>query len=991
MRFQSATQGQSSRRLRLAGASVLALVTMGLATATAAQAQAAQADAKPGTGASAQSTTSELGAKGTPVDGALPRDGSGTQTAVPADQAATIAQPDTTAATGAGGDEIVVTGLRQSLATAQAVKFNSDQFVDSITATDIGKLPDKNVSEALQRISGVQIDRNYGEGSNIQIRGLQQVKTELNGRDVFGGSGGRSLNFEDVPSELLAGVDVYKNPSSKEIEGGIGGLVNLRTRMPFDEKGFVVAASMGANYYDLAEDARFNGSALVSKTWQNTGIGDFGILVDVSTFDGVFRRDQATIEPYVDVTDVPGRVGQVSSVPDGAGIQVTEGNRRRRGYYAAMQWEPASNLQFYGTFFRSQYNLYTPNYSSFVTRGTDTSGLANLTPNGTFTFADDGSFVSGGYAGLIPAYSQPPYVNTALSLGDNTQVAFSKTVTTDYAGGVKWQPTERLHLNLDLQYVRATASVQSYTAFAQKDLASYNIDLSGDLPQIVFGGVAGGASNDTLSAYRVTALMDHQESSVATQKAARFDLEWDFDDSLLTSLQAGIRYTDRDAINRSTPYNWSSATNSSLTLDNAAVSGVVSPYSTLFGGDGTNIVGAVPYVSASLFDNAAAAFQSIVGRGLTSFTDQDINTQREKTYTGYAMAYFKFDAGLPIDGNIGVRVVKTDNEAVGSTRLTYRDSLAATGNSITVDQPFSATQEYTKVLPSINARAHITDRLQVRGAASKGLSRPNFADLRAIRTLSLNYTATTNTDGTAGPFVYTGATGSGGNPNLKPLTVDQADMSLEWNASRTTFLYGTVFYKKLTNYTTTRVFDVDYVVPGQGTQSFSYTALVNGTKGTVKGAELGGNTFFDFLPGPLAGLGIQANVTYVDSNAPGNGGVLANGDPVPTQLERLSKWSYNLVGLYEKYGFSARAAYNWRSKYLDTIASNGTGAIPIYYRSYGQLDASIGYNFNPKVSVTIDAINLTKTRYDSYQYYETNPRNYELNDRRFGLTFRMRN
>ena len=216
-------------------------------------------------------------------------------------------------------------------------------------------------------------------------------------------------------------------------------------------------------------------------------------------------------------------------------------------------------------------------------------------------------------------------------------------------------------------------------------------------------------------------------------------------------------------------------------------------------------------------------------------------------------------------------------------------------------------------------------------------------------------------------------------------------MALEWNASRTTFLYGTVFYKKLKNFTTSRLFNVDYDVPGQGTRSFQYTALVNGTKGTVKGAEIGGNTFFDFLPGPLSGLGLQANATYVDSDAPGNGGVLFNGDPAPTQLERLSKWSYNLVGLYEKYGFSARAAYNWRSKYLDTTAGNGTLNVPIFYRAYGQLDASVSYNFNPKVSVTVDAINLTKSRYDSYQYFETNPRNYELNDRRFGVTFRMRN
>jgi TonB-dependent receptor len=1001
-------------RLLLTGASVLSLVAV-------AAPAVAQDVGKPGEDAPAQSSGGATagGEKGTPSNGALPRDGSGTQAAVPPSQADTVEQTatagDTAAAAGDTADQdIVVTGLRQSLATAQALKFNSDQFVDSITATDIGKLPDRNVAEALQRVSGIQISRSYGEGQGIAIRGLTQVKTELNGRDVFGGSGGRALSFEDVPSELLAGVDVYKDPSAKEIEGGIGGLVNLRTRMPFDEKGFLVSASMGANYYDLAKDARFNGSALVSKTWENTGIGDFGVLVDVSYFEGVFRRDQATIEPYVPVTGVPGYAGQTLTMPDGAGIQVTEGNRKRRGLYAAAQWEPASNLQFYGTAFQSRYKIRTPNYSSFVTNSTSTDYLNYMTPNPSgFNFTSNGTFVSGGYRGFIPQYSgivpgfpdYTRYVITQLNIQDNTQLAFSTTKTTDFAGGVKWQPTDRLHVDLDLQYERATAHVESYTSFAQRDLAGYTLDLSGDLPAISFQVPTGTPAITDLSQYRVTALMDHLEASKATQKAARVDLEWDFEDSFLTSLQGGLRYTDRDAVNRSTPYNWTGAlprtvTNPDgttsqvpVTLTSALVPGVLSPYSTLFDGDGANIVGQVPYISANLFDNAAAAFQSIVGRGLTTFGPLDVNRQSEKTYAGYAAAYFKFDLGLPIDGNIAVRVVGTDTGASGTTRLTYRADLLGTTQTTTADSPYSVDQSYTKVLPSINLRAHVTDRLQLRGAASKGLARPDFSQLNPNRTLSVGYTALRDAAGNVTGYQVTsgGATGNSGNPLLKPLTTDQADLALEWNASRTTFLYGTVFYKKLKNFTfqTTRL--ETYAVPNQGDTSFLVTEYVNGNRGTVKGAEIGGNTFFDFLPGPLSGLGVQANATYVDSSAPGATGTLQNGQQVPTSLQGLSKWSYNIVGLYEKYGLSARAAYNWRSSYLADSAGNGTGGIPIYNRAYGQLDASIAYNFTPKVSVTVDAINLTRSRYDSYQYYSQNPRNYELNDRRFGISFRMRN
>ena len=132
---------------------------------------------------------------------------------------------------------VTVTGVRASMASAISIKQGADQIVDSIVAEDIGKLPDNNVAEALQRISGVQIDRNYGEGSSIAIRGLTQVRTELNGGDSFTANGGDTLSFEDVPSELLAGIDVYKNPSAEMIEGGLGGTVDLRTHMPFDFTG----------------------------------------------------------------------------------------------------------------------------------------------------------------------------------------------------------------------------------------------------------------------------------------------------------------------------------------------------------------------------------------------------------------------------------------------------------------------------------------------------------------------------------------------------------------------------------------------------------------------------------------------------------------------------------------------------------------------------------------------------------------------------------
>jgi len=164
-----------------------------------------------------------------------------------------------------GIETIVVSGQRASLESAQAIKQNSDEIVDSIVAEDIGKLPDRSVTEVLQRIVGVSIDHTYRdiggntdpehfavEGAGVAIRGLSYVRSELNGRDSFTANGGRALSFDDVPSELMAAVDVYKNPSAEQVEGAIGGLVNLRTAMPLDFEGMRMSGSVLGTYGELS-------------------------------------------------------------------------------------------------------------------------------------------------------------------------------------------------------------------------------------------------------------------------------------------------------------------------------------------------------------------------------------------------------------------------------------------------------------------------------------------------------------------------------------------------------------------------------------------------------------------------------------------------------------------------------------------------------------------------------------------------------------------
>jgi len=218
-----------------------------------------------------------------------------------------VAQDNAAAADEAEADAIIVTGIRQSLANSQSIKKSSDTIVDAITAEDIGALPDRSVTEALQRVPGISINRFAGsndpdhfsvEGSGVVIRGLNFVKSEFNGRDAFAaGVGGQALNFADVPSELLGSVIISKNSTADMIEGGLAGVVNLNTRKPFDKRGLRVSLSAEANYGDFRKEWTPTISGLISNTWE-TDSGSFGLLVSGSYSRIKSRADGAQVSNF---------------------------------------------------------------------------------------------------------------------------------------------------------------------------------------------------------------------------------------------------------------------------------------------------------------------------------------------------------------------------------------------------------------------------------------------------------------------------------------------------------------------------------------------------------------------------------------------------------------------------------------------------------------------------------------------------------------------
>ena len=867
--------------------------------------------------------------------------------------------------------DIVVTGVRASLQSAQNIKRNSAQIVDSIVAEDIGKLPDRNIAEALQRISGIQIQRNYGEGSSVAIRGLTQVRTELNGRDIFTASANSSsLSLEDVPSELLAGIDVYKNPSADLIEDQLSGTINFRTRKPFDFNGFKVSAAATNTYYDLARKSQPTASLLVSNRW-NTGIGEFGLLVSASYQKTVFSQDTISTEPFetLDPNDPDpiiraaslaalsslGRTGQVTTIPHGTGIGQVNGARRRFGIDASLQWRPTDTLEITGELFRNDYKFRYDDFSYFAEPA---EGALNVVPipGAAFAFGPNGDFQSGSFRDI--------------RLAANTSLEKRHSTTTDYSLNAKWRPSANLTITADGQFVDSkTNGLRSIVGLNGVGNATLVQDISGDIPSFQITA-PGGLENP--ANYASAFYLDNLSNSRGKDKTGRLDAEYKLDGGVLQSIKVGARYADRSSRSSDTGYRYTglNAVPAQLEFGN---------FSKFFRGD------------ADLFGNAL-----LFSRGITrdygttlgtlgipttpSYLPSSTSNQSQKTYTGYATAFFKADTlPVPIDGNIGVRVVRTKLNVDGFYQQTDLVTPVAGGPQVTGPTtfvPIVSSDNYTSVLPSLNLRAHLTEKMQLRLALSKNISRPTLSQLNP----SLNITE---------PGIaqirqeqYT----SGGNPDLKPMTSKNLDASAEWYFSRTGSLTVAGFYKDISDYIQTGISQRNVTFTDGQTALYNVTSYSNVSNAKVKGAEVAYQQFYDFLPGPLAGLGAQANFTFVDSSAPSP----ATEGPVrQLPLQGLSKYNYNVIGIYERGIISARVAYNWRSKYLRLTSGNGSGNLPVFQKASGQFDASITANVTPHLSLTLNGVNLLNTIQQTYYGLESRPRDSIANDRQISGVARI--
>jgi TonB-dependent receptor len=528
---------------------------------------------------------------------------------------AQAAQPDpsvTGAATQAAeadpNEDIVVRGFREALLSAQALKRNSAVVQDSITAEDIGALPDRSVTEALQRIPGITINRFAAgvdpdhfsvEGSGVVVRGLTYVRSEFNGREAFTANNGRALGFADVPSELLGGVDVFKSPSADMIEGGIAGTVNLRTRLPFDKNGLVIAGSLENNYGDFVERSSPVASLLIANTW-DTGIGKIGILGSMSYSQLFSRADRLQVSSFrsrqaysdgsrEDMVQFPGSTPSREVLfPRGAVASTQEFDRERYGYSGALQWEStdgraAATFQFLRSDAREAWTEFTTEIATDNVAG---NGDSRAVAGTQLAFDDSGLFESG-FITAPSGWRDDQWAGAArtpvLGLQSNNirRDRLSKQVTSDYAVNFRYDFTDRLRATFDYQHVDSTVDIVDNGLWTSSYQDAF-IKLNGsDYPEVRFqrpqncdtptGACPGAPGSNTHPTYLTDpstnfltpdysfwrAAMDHIEQSEGNSDSFRIDLDYAMPEgSFLRSVKVGGRYAKRDQTSRFSTYNW---------------------------------------------------------------------------------------------------------------------------------------------------------------------------------------------------------------------------------------------------------------------------------------------------------------------------------------------------------------------------------------------------------------------------------------------------
>ncbi len=792
-------------------------------------------------------------------------------------------------------EEMVITGIRGSLQQALSVKQNSDAIVDAINSEDIGEFPDKNIADSLQRIPGISVDRIWGEGRDIFVRGTNSTmnRTLMNGQNVASAywwandNPSRGFNYSILASELVSSLEVYKSPEADIDEGSIGGTVIVRTRKPLDLASGTINLSAESVYSELPDVWDPQLSALGS--WKNEE-GTFGVLASINSQKRRVRRDG--LEGFADntlysVTDQNGAVTKDVYAVWGGGSAIFQQETERLTSNATLQFKPTDAWDL------------TLNYVK--------SDMDSDNNNQNYLFMPGGYKLANG-----DRVTNPKFITT----GDGKKAIVAGTFENPNSGGAAIEPifreasVESEVLDFDATYtgddwtVHAQVGTTSAEGGSDRDMGYWfeantreRVNLGKNTIEIEYLDI----DPKDHSALTLLSARDWIRKMEDEENYAQLDFEKELDWGIITGIKTGIKFRDETITNNRTV----GSTNSSspawkvITMDQvsggltprlhgeAATSGSLTQYAWIDGNKAKQVIDPMFVAGAMTYTYDQKAFYEI----------------NEEISAAYVKADFEINK---FHGNFGVRAVETDQ-----TSKAYIDGKLG-----------SVSRSYDDFLPSFNLIYDVADDVKIRAAISKVMARPTFQDLSANITIN----ATT-------------ASASAGNPNIKPFYADQFEAGVEWYFEEGAILSGTFFSKSLDTFVFTRT--TTEVIDGK---NISVTRPHNASDG----ADISG--FEVQLQKELgSGFGMVANYTFTDATVPAVDG----GQKL--KLPGNSEDQANASVYYENDSVSIRLSYNFRSEAYGGLTSGSQ----LVTADYDQWDATADWNVTDQITLFLTAVNLT--------------------------------
>ena len=925
---------------------------------------------------------------------------------------ATVAQDDEPL------EEIVVTGIRGSLAAAVDQKRDSDQLVEVIIAEDIGKLPDQNLAEVLENITGIQITRTAGVGTGVQIRGTNSNRVEFNGvSTVNSGSGRSGINFEDVNPAIISAVEVTKSPDAGTIEGSVGGTINLKTIRPLDLPARLGALRVQYEDSSLSSESmtpRFSGA--FGDNW-STGAGEVGFVISGS----VTEQESVSFRPR---TDRDNRVSPAAAVDPSEflGIQFLVQEQENYDYEtvnlaSTFEWAPSDSLKFHADVV---INEQERSQDSYRLQASGVSTLRNLSVPTAYETVD---FEVG--PGRFPAALQGTLEPDLSNDDDDPNLRFSSDTgsrVTDsqiIALGGEWNG-ERW--SVSAEYAMTTSDTSNPNLSTTLNFINPNCPLDGSsndncvpfIYDLSGGTLSWGVNFDSPFAPAQADLLDPanvvldqviigRNTTENEEDALRMDFSWEADWNGVTTLDFGFRYGESSSRFNRIQDRIGGFSRMVDSPNGALFSELLVPGPSNFDkGDGRTL-----FIRDFLLVDPDRAFSdpdgtlAILEAAVVAHDPVSPDTARlasdrnqfydvgEETTALYAQA--NFEAGI-FRGNVGVRYVETE---VDSVAYGFED---AAGNRSLV----STKGKYDFLLPRLNVAAEVSEDVIVRFGYGADIRRPGF------NRISTAFAADNQENSAIDQ----------GNPNLKPEEVDSLDLAVEWYFAESALVSLGYFTKDRTDIigqvfegallvndptsTSGLARETDPSCPGGGIWNptvipnvlgdpnrlglcVDYQTWTNDPSTTTQSGfefafqyDLSG---FEDRLGWASGFGVIFNYTNQDFSGgsivdctSGRGRQVLGADVcIPRGLLDFSEDAYNITIYYEKYGLSARARYTWRESFRTqdfgggaNTSGSSTFSFPVHTLDRGQLNASINYSVNDNLDVGLEVVNLTEERIDQH-------------------------